>query len=366
LPKADLPKLIEGAYAAALDDSLWYGWSERMIREFDAQGALFWVLDTSRRDIRRSHVIFPQADVGRVLDEYYGGFIDYDFRLKKVAQSQASEIFSDHDGVEHHYTEADEFVGWQLDRVKTRHYLAATVVLGEGLKVGVSVHRTPEAGAFTRDDRRQIETMFGQFGQAVRLGVQHNRLLQEAWWEGVRSQSRDAAFLLDERGKVLRVSAEAERAMGALAIVSARLCVGDPAVNASLQAAIARAIEPSGAVAGSVTLRPGGGFGCAQLIVSPLSRERRFLAPFEAAAIVHLIDPAAAKPLDGAAIGELFGLTPAEARLAAALAGGDTLGQAAARHGVSIGTVRTQLKSIFGKMGINRQQDLILRLSNLR
>jgi DNA-binding CsgD family transcriptional regulator/PAS domain-containing protein len=364
LPKADLPKLIEGAYAAALDDSLWYGWSQRMIREFDAQGALFWVLDTSRRDIRRSHVIFPKADVGRVLDEYYGGLIDFDFRLKKVAHSKASEIFSDRDGLEHRYAEADEFVGWQLDRTKTRHYLAATVVLGEGLKVGVSVHRTPEAGAFTSEDRREIETMFGQFGQAVRLGVQHNRLLQEAWWEGVQSQSRDAAFLLDERGKVVRATAAAERALGALGIKSGRLCAQDPSANAALQAAISRAIKPSGAVAGLV--RVPAGDACLQLIVSPLSRARRFLAPFEAAAIVHLIDPAAVKPVDGSAIAELFGLTPAEARLAAALAGGDSLAEAAASYGVSIGTVRTQLKSIFGKMGINRQQDLILRLSSLR
>jgi DNA-binding CsgD family transcriptional regulator len=301
-----------------------------------------------------------------VLDEYYGGLIDFDFRLKKVAHSPASEIFSDRDGLEHRYAEADEFVSWQLDRTKTRHYLAATVVLGEGLKVGVSVHRTPHAGAFSGEDRRQIETMFGQFRQAVRLGVKHNRLLQEAWWDGVQSQSRDAAFLLDERGKVLRATAQAERALGALGIKAGRLCASDPATNAALQTAVARAIEPSGAIAGSVRVLAGEGLGCLQLIVSPLSRERRFLAPFEAAAIVHLIDLAAAKPVDEAAVAELFGLTPAEARLAAAIASGETLAEAAARYGVAVGTARTQLKSIFGKMGINRQQDLILRLSILR
>jgi DNA-binding CsgD family transcriptional regulator len=366
LPQANLPKLIEGAYAAALDDSLWYGWSQRMISEFGAQGALFWVVDTSRREIRRSHVIFPHADVGRVLDEYYGGLIDFDFRLKKVALSRSSEVFSDRDGLEHHYSEADEFVRWQLDRTKTRHYLAATVVLSEGLKVGVSVHRTPEAGAFAQEDRSQIETMFGQFGQAVRLGVQHNRLLQQAWWEGVQSQSDDAAFLIDECGKVLRVSSCAERAMGALGVKNGRLRAIDHSADAALQAAVSRAIQPDGAVSASVKVPVGEGLGCLQLIVSPLSRERRFLAPFEAAAIVHLIDPAAARPVDPSAIAALFGLTPAEARLAAALSGGDTVSQAAGRYGVSTGTVRAQLKSIFGKMGVNRQQDLILRLASLR
>jgi DNA-binding CsgD family transcriptional regulator len=79
-----------------------------------------------------------------------------------------------------------------------------------------------------------------------------------------------------------------------------------------------------------------------------------------------LIDPAAARPVNPSAIAALFGLTPAEARLAAALSGGDTVSQAAGRYGVSVGTVRAQLKSIFGKMGVNRQQDLILRLASLR
>ena len=55
----------------------------------------------------------------------------------------------------------------------------------------------------------------------------------------------------------------------------------------------------------------------------------------------------------------LFDLTPAEARVAQAIVGGETVEQIAVRSGVSSGTVRAQLKSIFAKTGQSRQADLV-------
>jgi len=54
----------------------------------------------------------------------------------------------------------------------------------------------------------------------------------------------------------------------------------------------------------------------------------------------------------------LFDLTPAEARVASGVAQGSTLQSMAAASGVSIGTVRTHLKSVFGKVGVARQAEL--------
>lgn len=58
-------------------------------------------------------------------------------------------------------------------------------------------------------------------------------------------------------------------------------------------------------------------------------------------------------------IRDLFGLTPAEATLAAALSEGLTLTEYAEQRGVSVGTTRIQLKSIFSKTGTSRQPELI-------
>ncbi|MEZ5564124.1 MAG: helix-turn-helix transcriptional regulator [Gammaproteobacteria bacterium] len=54
-----------------------------------------------------------------------------------------------------------------------------------------------------------------------------------------------------------------------------------------------------------------------------------------------------------------FGLSRAEARLAAELLAGETLAQAGITLCVSINTVRTQLRAIFAKTGTERQADLV-------
>lgn len=62
---------------------------------------------------------------------------------------------------------------------------------------------------------------------------------------------------------------------------------------------------------------------------------------------------------------DLFGLTPAEARLAAALAGGDTLVNAARRMGIAHNTAKVQLRSVFAKTGVHRQAQLVSLIAHL-
>ena len=55
----------------------------------------------------------------------------------------------------------------------------------------------------------------------------------------------------------------------------------------------------------------------------------------------------------------LYGLTPAEARVASLLAEGITLGKIAEELHLSRHTVRNELKTVFQKTGVNRQSELI-------
>ncbi len=59
------------------------------------------------------------------------------------------------------------------------------------------------------------------------------------------------------------------------------------------------------------------------------------------------------------ALQTLFGLSQAEARLASLLASGDSLSEAAEQSFISKNTAKVQLKSIFTKLGVNRQAELI-------
>lgn len=61
----------------------------------------------------------------------------------------------------------------------------------------------------------------------------------------------------------------------------------------------------------------------------------------------------------------LYGLTPAEARLAQLILDGQSPGDAASLLRVSVATVRTQLSAVLKKTGAQRQSDLVRRLSPL-
>ncbi|HYE42920.1 MAG TPA: hypothetical protein VEA15_05945 [Caulobacteraceae bacterium] len=70
-------------------------------------------------------------------------------------------------------------------------------------------------------------------------------------------------------------------------------------------------------------------------------------------------------PPPAALVAEAFDLTQAEAEVAVALAGGETRDSVAALRGVTVETVRSQLKLIFGKMGVSREAELVARIYEL-
>jgi DNA-binding CsgD family transcriptional regulator len=94
-------------------------------------------------------------------------------------------------------------------------------------------------------------------------------------------------------------------------------------------------------------------------------RDRDAPANSEAVIAVFVTDPEDAPALDVQLLRDWYGLTPAEARLAALLASGLSLHDIVERLGIAANTARTHLKSIFGKTETRRQGELIrLLLSN--
>ncbi|MEJ8572055.1 PAS domain-containing protein [Microbaculum marinum] len=58
-------------------------------------------------------------------------------------------------------------------------------------------------------------------------------------------------------------------------------------------------------------------------------------------------------------LSKVYKLTPAEARLAGHIASGRALREASAEYKIAIGTARNQLKSVFNKVGVHRQNELV-------
>ena len=64
-----------------------------------------------------------------------------------------------------------------------------------------------------------------------------------------------------------------------------------------------------------------------------------------------------------AVLRQFFGLTGAEAKLAARMAGGSSLEEIASELGITMGTARSQLRSIFAKTHTHRQAELVALLN---
>ena len=78
-----------------------------------------------------------------------------------------------------------------------------------------------------------------------------------------------------------------------------------------------------------------------------------------------VVDPAARPPVDPDLAAAVLGLTPAESRVAVALATGQTVAGIAHAQGCAESTVRTHLKRLYRKQGIRRQTELVRRLLSL-
>jgi DNA-binding CsgD family transcriptional regulator len=93
----------------------------------------------------------------------------------------------------------------------------------------------------------------------------------------------------------------------------------------------------------------------------------REMGSFGLRPVVMLIfyHPASAPPIDASLLYAVFGLTPAECRVATLLAEGLSPKEIAQEQGTQLDTIRKQMRSIFQKTRTHRQPDLIRLLLHL-
>jgi len=135
-----------------------------------------------------------------------------------------------------------------------------------------------------------------------------------------------------------------------------RVGLTDPAANELLRHAIVEIANPA---ATSVRSFPAKGTADNPVVVHLIPATGRARDLLEGGFGIFAVTAVAVSSApDAALIQGLFDLTFAEARVAGGVAEGLTLDQLAERHGVAVTTVRSQLKSVFAKTGLQRQSQL--------
>jgi DNA-binding CsgD family transcriptional regulator len=172
-----------------------------------------------------------------------------------------------------------------------------------------------------------------------------------------------AIGLLDPQGRLVAASEQFAGYLGSLLHDSpSRLRLHDPVADARFAAALPELGRCASGL--SIALRDGEMVGCAVLNLLPAAHDaHEFFSNVSTFAIISR--PRNDLLPDADIISALFDLTPAEARVARAIAEGLTPAEIAERYKVSRETVRSQLKRVLLKTSTKRQGELSLLISRL-
>jgi DNA-binding CsgD family transcriptional regulator len=172
-----------------------------------------------------------------------------------------------------------------------------------------------------------------------------------------------AAAILDERGGLRDANAAFGAQIGRrLYDGRPRLRLEDSSADAAFRDGVARAARDARGC--SIALRASEAFPAAVLHLVPVRRAGRDV--FTGAAVLALLCDGQTPGILGLDLLQaLFDLTPAEARVARALADGLSPGEIATRLNLSILTIRTHIRAIMAKSGHRRAAELVRVLSSL-
>ena len=368
----ELLALVALSYAAATDPAQWSAFLDAVARAAQASRPILFLHPVDPSDAgHRSIVCARGYDEGVLEDyrQYYAArniWLAQGRRLLRPGVARTSEMMCRREVLL-----ASEFYNDFLRPNAVSHALAATLAVEEGVALNLSVFREPGDPQFSDEDLQFLQALLPHLEQAAAIRRRTEGLETRArWCEAALDRLSGAVVLVDRRGKVLFANESARRLLGSrdgLAIEREQLLAATPSLTAELRRLIARATgagadgDPRSGGAMAVPRR--GNPRPLDVVVAPLASSPPSMEA-RAAAALFLGDPSESPPSAhlGPALRCLYGLTPAEARVAELLVRGMSPHEIASACGTSLETVRTQVKQVLSKTDTRRQSQLVALL----
>jgi DNA-binding CsgD family transcriptional regulator len=168
----------------------------------------------------------------------------------------------------------------------------------------------------------------------------------------------------DKNGRVIETNQAAERILrlaDGLTIRNGLICARRSSETAKLAKLIAQATTGGRPAGGCLLIGRDGGRPAYIVRIAPVTAG---LGSYDLPMAMVLVSAPDDNRVSESELSELYGLSPAECRLAMAVAFGKRLSDLTTEFGVQITTLRTQLSSILKKCEVERQSDLVRLISN--
>ncbi|MFN3914951.1 MAG: helix-turn-helix transcriptional regulator [Aquabacterium sp.] len=360
--EADLSALIAHLYDAAMGASSWPGTASRIAKALGSTSTVV------KLHGEHGHVSLLECTSNLVVSERDQAWANEwhrrDLWVERSVTYGLARIITDEDLVRPEEQARSGFYQEWLPHLGIHHMLGAVFPVAQGVMGVLGIHRPREAGAYTDQERRQAAIILPHLQRALHIAQRLNALDRQHSAALQALDRLDAGVLIvDRRGLIIQSSARAEvmlRECPELVVDGGRLSLHPPSLRDKLLALVRAALDTAqgrGGQAGTALIVPRSQRTPLVLSVAPLSAHAGVYDRDQPAALIFIRDPEAS--LDVTHLRELFGLTRAEATVAAALGRGRSLEDIATDLNVSIGTVRTHLKRSLAKTGTHRQAQLV-------
>lgn len=349
--------LLDAVYEAAAVPELWPSVLDRLSALADGVGGLLFATNT--HDTRWT----ASRTLALVFDKFIrDGGMDKNPRPRRLAAMRYAGFVSDLDVFER--DEIDRDPTYQHFRAIGLGWAAGTMFpMPSGDLLVFSFERAFERGPIERDVLLRFDQLRPHLARAGlmawRLGLRKARVMVQA----LEAVGLPAA-VLGAGGRAIALNAAFERLVPTVVQDRRdRLILTNPKADALLSQALDRLRD--GIVNKTTSSIPlSARDGQPPIVVHLLPVKGAAHDVFAKGTTIMLATPvdrakvATAEVLEG-----LFDLTPAEARVARAIAEGDAIADIAPSLGVAEGTVRTQLKAVLAKTGLHRQAELVALLA---
>jgi len=233
-----------------------------------------------------------------------------------------------------------------------------------------AAQRDKRAGAFGEEQARLMGILAPHVTRAVQV---HRRIgsltVEKEWALGALDQLRMGVILTNRSGTPLFVNRAAEQMLApshGIGVYLNRLVLNSPPETARLYQLITDAAEgaPGTTRGGDMRIALSNGeFLHGMVMPIPLELSARLDAALASGCVAVFLSKPGGLQLPPKRLAALYGLSPAEARLAVKLAAFRNVEQAADELCIAVSTARAQLRSVFAKTGAQSQSELLMLLA---
>jgi len=358
---------IGALYDATVDPQLWQSLAVKLAGLFRSESGMVLMAGTPNGSRFLGVTENLQGDFWRDYENYYyaqdewiaGG-------LKRPGRALLGQDLAPED-----WYRASAFMNEFCARAGIHYLVGAALPLQADRTAIVGIHRPRHETPFGPEDVRRLDILLPHLKRAAQLTIRlsDTGLDRQVALDGLE-RTHSATLVVDCQSRILfatRLGEMALRRGEGVRVVGGRLAAADRNGSARLAFLVRTAAETASGVAvpapcGGLAVERGEGRLPVTILVAPFRpKQAAFGAPLPAA-LVFIRDPEMAT-LGVEVLRDLFGLTRAQAAVAARMAEGESLEHIAARLAISLHTARDHLKVVFAKTGTSRQPQLVALLT---